>query len=84
MIEVERQFLETLSYDQAEALNKNLTEIGHPHSELYVRIAQIDTEWASSKPDEQNIAVSVYEIRKIADEWRSEHKQMARAMSLSQ
>ncbi len=44
MIEVERQFLETLSHDQAEALNKNLTEIGHLHSELYARIAQIDKE----------------------------------------
>ena len=84
MIEVHRQFLETLSHDHAEAMNKNLTEIGHLHSKLYARMAQIDMEWASSKPDEQSIAVSVYEIRTIADEWRSEHKQMASAMNLSQ
>ncbi len=34
--------------------------------------------------DAQSIAVSVYKIRKIADEWCSEHKQMARAMNLAQ
>lgn len=84
MIEDHQWFLETLSHDQARALNKNLTEIGHLQSELNVRTAQIDQEWASSRPDAHSIAVSVYAIRKIAGEWRSAHKQMARAMNLSQ
>lgn len=84
MITVHQRFLETLSHDQAEARYKNLTEIDHLQSALNARMAQIDKEWASSKPDAHSIAVSVYEIRKIADEWRFAHKRMARAMNLSQ
>jgi hypothetical protein len=83
MIEDHQWFLETLSDEQARALNKNLTEIGHLQSELNERMAQIDREWTSSRPDAQSIAVSVYAIRKIAGEWRSAHKQMAEAMNLS-
>ena len=84
MIEDHQWFLETLNHDQARSLDKNLTEIGHLQSELNERMAQIDKEWASSRPDAQSIAVSVCAIRKIAGEWRSAHKQMARAMNLSQ
>lgn len=84
MIEDHQWFLETLSLDQARALNKNLTEIGYLQSELNVRMAQIGKEWALSRPDAHCIAVSVYAIRKIAGEWRSAHKQMARAMNLPQ
>jgi len=65
-------------------LNKNLAETGHLQSELNTRMAQIDKESASSRPDAQSIARSVYEIKKIADEWHSEHKRMAKAMNLSQ
>jgi len=83
MIEDHQQFLETLSPDQARAMNKNLTKIGHLQSELKERMAQIDKEWASSRPDAQSIALSVYATRKIAGEWRSAHKQMAKAMVLS-
>ncbi len=84
MIEDHQQFRETLSHAQARALNKNLTRIGHLQSALKERMAQIDKEWASTRPDAQSIAVSVYAIRKIAGEWRSAHKQMARAMNLPQ
>lgn len=84
MIEDHQQFLGTLSHDQADALNENLTEIGYLQSELNARMAQIDKEWTASRPNAQSIAVSVYAIRKIAGEWRSEHKQMARAMNLPQ
>jgi len=84
MIEVHRRFLETLSHDQAQTLNKNLTEMDLLQSELNAGMAQIDKQWASSKPDAQSIAASVYEIGKIADEWRFEHNQIARAINLFQ
>jgi len=84
MIEDHQQFRETLSREQARALNKHLTEIGHLQSSLKERMAQIDKEWASSRPNAQSIAVSIYAIRKIAGEWRSAHKQMARALNLPQ
>ncbi len=84
MIEVHQRFLETLSHDQADALNKNLAEMAHLQSELNARMAQIDKGWASSEPDARSIAVSVHEIRKIADEWRFELEQIARAVNLSE
>jgi hypothetical protein len=77
-----QQFLQELDSDQKAELSPNLNKLERLQSELNSQMSQLDREVAADRPDSFRVSTRVYGIGKAIDKWRSQHKKIAKAMSL--
>jgi hypothetical protein len=83
MAAAHEQFLKVLSQDQDTALGPDLSKLEHLHASLDLEMSQLGEELEAVRPDKFRISTSVYEIGKTIDKWHSEHKRIAKKMSIS-
>lgn len=76
------QFLQELGSDQKAELSPNLNKLEHLQSELNSQMSQLDREVTADRPDSFRVSARVYGIGKTIDKWRSQHKKIAKAMSI--
>lgn len=78
------QFLQELDPDQKAELSPNLDRLERLQSELNSQMSQLDREVTADRPDSFRVSTRVYEIGKTIDKWRSQHKEIAKEMSIPQ
>lgn len=83
MAAAHEQFLKALNQDQDTALGPDLSKLEHLHASLDLEMSQLGEELGAVRPDKFRISTSVYEIGKTIDKWHSEHKRIAKKMSIS-
>jgi G:T/U-mismatch repair DNA glycosylase len=83
MAAAHQQFLKVLSQDQNTALGPNLSRLEQLQTGLNLEMSQLNQELRAVRPDRFRASTSVYEIGKTLDKWRSEHKRIAKKMSIS-
>lgn len=83
MSRAHQQFRETLSEAQKQDLVRNLGKLERLQNALSQRMAQLDEELRVDKPDPRRVYADTHKIKEIADKWRSEHKKIAKEMSIA-
>ncbi len=82
MTAAHQQFLHVLSEEQATELRPNLNKLERLHGTLSAQISQLDDELTAGKPDSFRVSTRLYEMGKTIDKWRSQHKKIAKEMSI--
>jgi hypothetical protein len=83
MAEAHEQFLKVLSQDQDTTLGPDLSKLEQLQTGLNLEMSQLNEELTAVRPDKFRVSTSVYEIGKTLDKWNSEHKRIAKKMSIS-
>ncbi len=82
MTVVHQQFLEVLNQDQATELRPDLNKLERLQSDLNLQTSQLNEELMAAKPDSFRVSTKLYGIGKTIDKWRSQHKKIAKEMSI--
>ncbi len=83
MAAAHRQFLQTLSQEQDAELGPNLSKLELLQVDLNLEMPQLDRELGSARPDSFRVSTNVYRIGKTINKWHSQHKQIAKKLSIS-
>jgi polyhydroxyalkanoate synthesis regulator phasin len=83
MTAAHQQFRQTLSSEQGEGIAKHLSKLEQLQSDLNARIAKLDQELMVAEPDWRRLYNDSHKIKEAADKWRSEHKKIAKELSMS-
>ena len=83
MTAAHEQFRQTLGDAQAEELGKRLAKLDRLQNELRRWMSRLDDELTINKPDSRHVYAYTHKIKEIADKWRSEHKKIAKEMSIA-
>lgn len=83
MATAHEQFLKVLSQDQDTTLEPNLSKLEHLQTGLNLEMSQLNEELTAVRPDKFRVSTGVYEIGKTLDKWHSEHKRIAKKLSIS-
>ncbi len=83
MTTAHQQFLQSLSKDQDTELGPNLSKLEHLQADLNLHLSQLDEELIAARPNSFSVAANVRGIGKMINKWRSEHKRIAKKMSIS-
>lgn len=83
MTTVHQQFLQALSPDQGTELRPDLIMLEHLQADLNFEMSQLDEELMATRPDPFRVSATVHKIGKTINEWRSEHKRIAKKMGIS-
>lgn len=76
------QFLEALSQDQTIELMPNLSKLERLQGDLNLQMSQLDEELTAARPDSFRVSTRLYGIGKTIDKWRSQHRKIAKEMSI--
>lgn len=82
MTAAHRQFLQVLSEEQATELRPNLNKLERLQGQLSSQISQLDDELTAVKPDSFRVSTRLYGMGKTIDKWRSQHRKIAKEMSI--
>lgn len=77
-----QQFLHVLSEEQVTELRANLNSLDRLQGKLSLQIYQLDDELTAAKPDSFRVSTRLYGMGKTIDKWYSQHKKIAKEMSL--
>ena len=83
MATAHQQFLQSLSQDQDTELEPNLGRLEHLQRDLKFEMSQLDEELIAARPDSFDIYLNVHRLGKTIGKWGSEHKRIAKKMSIS-
>ncbi len=83
MTTVHQQFLQVLSQDQDAELGPDLSMLKHLQVDLNFEMSQLNEEMMAARPDPFRVSATVHGIGKTINEWRSEHKRIAKKMGMS-
>jgi hypothetical protein len=82
MVTAHQQFLEALSQEQTTELMPNLSRLEQLQGELNSQMSQLNEELTAAKPDSFHVSTRLYGIGKTIDKWRSQHRNIAKEMSI--
>ena len=77
-----QQFLEVLSQDQTIELMPNLSKLERLQGDLNLQMSQLNEELTAARPDSFRVSTRLYGIGKTIDKWRSQHRKIAKEMSI--
>ncbi len=83
MAAAHRQFLQTLSQEQDAELGSNLSRLEQLQADLNLEMPQLDKELGSARPDSFRVSTNIYRIGKTINKWHSQHKKIAKRLSIS-
>jgi adenosylmethionine-8-amino-7-oxononanoate aminotransferase len=83
MAATHQQFLNVLNQEQKTALEPKLNKLQQLQTNLNLEMSQLDEELMATRPDKFRASTSVYEIGRTLDKWHSEHKRIAKRISIS-
>lgn len=76
------QFHRTLGDEQAKDLEKRLDKLDRLHREVLQAMARLDEALTDKRPDPRHVYADAHKIKEFADQWRSEHKKIAKEMGI--
>jgi hypothetical protein len=76
------QFLQELDRDQKTELRPNLSKLEQLQSDLNSQMSQLDEELTAARPDSFRVSTRLYGVGKTIDKWRSQHRKIAKEMSI--
>ncbi len=82
MTAAHQQFLEVLNQDQATELRSNLGKLERLQDDLNSQISQLNDELNAAKPNAFRVSTRLFGIGKTIDKWRSQHRKIAKEMSI--
>lgn len=83
MGDAHHHFRHSLSKAQEKELGKSLGKLDRYDVELGSRIAQLDRELGTNKPDPKRLYKDARKIQEVAEKWRSEHRTIGKAMGIA-
>ena len=83
MTTVHQQFLQVLSQDQDAELGPDISMLKHLQVDLNFEMSQLNEEMMAARPDPFRVSATVHGIGKTINEWRSEHKRIAKKLGMS-
>lgn len=78
-----RRFHHSLNQPQEKELRQYLRKLERLQTELSKRIAQVDRELSTNKPDPRRLRDDTHKIREVAEKWQSEHRKIAKEMGIT-
>ncbi len=82
MARAHRQFLMTLSSHQDTALRASLGKLEQLQVVLNLQMSRLEEELTVARPDSHRTSVDVYDLGATVDQWRYEHKKIAKKMGI--
>ena len=83
MTTAHQRFRRMLSSDQEERLTRHLSKLEQLQADLSSLIWSLDQELSLAKPDWRHLYSDAHKIKEAAERWRSEHRKIAKEMSIS-
>ena len=83
MATAHQRFLQVLSQEQDTELGPNLSKLEQLQADLNLEMPQLDKELGAAMPDSFRVSTNIYSIGKTINKWSSEHKKIAKKMSIS-
>jgi hypothetical protein len=83
MTTAHQQFKQTLSQAQEKELNKYFNKLERLQSDVSSRLLGLDRELTTGKPDPRRVYSDAHKIKEAVDKWRSEHRKIAKEMSIA-
>jgi len=77
-----QHFRHSLSQPQEKELRKHLAKLDRFRSEMDKRIAQLERELSSGKPDSRRLSGDTRKIKELAEKWQAEHRKIAEEMGI--
>lgn len=77
-----QHFSHGLNQAQEKELRKYLSKLERYQRELASRIAKVDRELATNRPDPRRLYSDTHKIREVAEKWHSEHQKIAKEMGI--
>jgi len=78
-----RHFRETLSDAQAKELGERLARLERVQDGIDQWMSRLNEELAGNNVDSRRVYADAHKIKELADKWRSEHRKMAKEMSIT-
>lgn len=77
-----QHFRHTLSQAQEKELGKYFSKLDRYEAELGSRIAHVDRELSTNRPDPRRLYSDTHKIKEVAEKWRSEHRKIAKEIGI--
>ena len=78
-----RQFRETLSDAQARELGERLAHLERVQDGIDQWTVRLNEEVAGNNMDSRRVYADAHKLKELADRWRSEHRKLAKEMSIT-
>ena len=78
-----RQFRETLSDAQARELGERLAHLERVQDGIDQWMVRLNEEVAGKNMDSRRVYADAHKLKELADRWRSEHRKLAKEMSIT-